>query len=382
MGEEAADLVEHLGVGRRVRPRGAADGRLVDDDGLVHVLQPLKAGVAAGEGVRPVQVALQGGGEDARDEGRLARTGHAGDGREEAKREVHVHGAQVVVRSALDAQVLAALGLRALGGDLDAAPSGEVIGGDRAFRGHHVVRWTVGHHHAALKARSGSEVAQPVGLAKGVLVVLDHHEGVAEVGKFAQRFEQSGVVALVQPDGGLVQDVHHAGQPGADLRGQADALAFAAGQRVRLAVQREVVQANAVEEAEPGFDFLEDLAADEEAALVEDLHAVRPVVGWSVAVVGAPRSNERQGLVHGGHGDLGEAQATHRHVPRGGVEFLAVAGRAIKVGHAGDQAGPRFLRRRLRVRLFEASNDALPRAVHLVDRTVVGLEMEVDHGGA
>ena len=38
------------------------------------------------------------------------------------------------------------------------------------------------------------------------------------------------VVPLVQADAGLVQDIQHAHQGGADLGGQADALALAAGQ--------------------------------------------------------------------------------------------------------------------------------------------------------
>jgi hypothetical protein len=36
--------------------------------------------------------------------------------------------------------------------------------------------------------------------------------------------QQAVVVALVQADGRFVEHVHHAGQAGADLRGQPDAL--------------------------------------------------------------------------------------------------------------------------------------------------------------
>ena len=44
--EQLADLVEHAGVGRRVRPRRAADRRLVDVDDLVEVLDALDASCA------------------------------------------------------------------------------------------------------------------------------------------------------------------------------------------------------------------------------------------------------------------------------------------------------------------------------------------------
>ena len=66
-----------------------------------------------------------------------------------------------------------------------------------------------------------------------VLVVLHHDHGVADVAQVLERFQQAGVVALVQADGGLVQHVEHAGETGADLRGEPDALALAARQRAR-----------------------------------------------------------------------------------------------------------------------------------------------------
>ena len=50
-----------------------------------------------------------------------------------------------------------------------------------------------------------------------------------------QRFEQPRVVALVQADRRLVEHVEHAGEARADLRGQPDALALAAGQRAGAA---------------------------------------------------------------------------------------------------------------------------------------------------
>ena len=59
-----------------------------------------------------------------------------------------------------------------------------------------------------------------------------------------QRREQAPVVALVQPDRGLIQHVHDAGEAGADLACQADALRFAAGERLGAAVERQIVKAD------------------------------------------------------------------------------------------------------------------------------------------
>jgi hypothetical protein len=83
-----------------------------------------------------------------------------------------------------------------------------------------------------------------VGLAHGLLVVLDDDDRVAEVAQLLERGEQAAVVALVQADRRLVEDVEHAHEARADLRGEPDALRLAAGQRLRRPVEREVVEAN------------------------------------------------------------------------------------------------------------------------------------------
>jgi len=61
--------------------------------------------------------------------------------------------------------------------------------------------------------------------AHRLLVVLDDDDGVAQVAQPLQRPDQLGVVALVQPDRRLVEDVQHPHEGGADLRREADSLA-------------------------------------------------------------------------------------------------------------------------------------------------------------
>jgi hypothetical protein len=92
--------------------------------------------------------------------------------------------------------------------------------------------------------------------------VLDHDHRVAEIAQALQRAEQARVVALVQADRGLVEDVHHADQPRADLAREADALRLAARERVGAAVERQVVEADVDQEAAAGRGFLEDLVGD------------------------------------------------------------------------------------------------------------------------
>ena len=60
--------------------------------------------------------------------------------------------------------------------------------------------------------------------------MLDDDQRVAEVAEMMQRGDQTLVVTLMQPDGRLIEHVHHADQTRADLRGQTNALRLAAGQ--------------------------------------------------------------------------------------------------------------------------------------------------------
>ena len=90
---------------------------------------------------------------------------------------------------------------------------------------------------APLDARPGAEVDQVVGRAHRVLVVLDDDHGVAHVAEPLERGDQPVVVARVQADRGLVEDIEHADQSRADLAGQADPLGLASGERRRSAVE-------------------------------------------------------------------------------------------------------------------------------------------------
>ena len=133
---------------------------------------------------------------------------------------------------------------------------------------------------AAVLAGAGAHVDDVVGRAHGLLVVLDDDHRVAQVAQAQQRVDEAPVVALVQADAGLVEDVEHADQRRADLRGQADALRLAAGQRGRGAVQGEVAEADVDQEAQALADLLDHAAADEalvsvSASRVEEARAPR-----------------------------------------------------------------------------------------------------------
>ena len=125
-------------------------------------------------------------------------------------------------------------------------------------------------HHAAVLAGARSDVHHPVGLVDGVLVMLHDDQGVAEVPEPGECLDQAAVVPLVQADRGLVEDVQHAHEAGADLGGQPDALGFAAGQGAGGPLQVQVLESDVEEEGQPGLDFLEDLVGDLGLAAGED----------------------------------------------------------------------------------------------------------------
>ena len=80
--------------------------------------------------------------------------------------------------------------------------------------------------------RPRAHVEDVIGAENRLFVVLDDNHGVTEVAQVLERVEQPAVVALVQADGRFVENVHHAGESRADLRGEADALCLAARERV------------------------------------------------------------------------------------------------------------------------------------------------------
>ena len=113
-----------------------------------------------------------------------------------------------------------------------------------------------------MAARPGAQVQQPVGRAHGVLVVFHHDHGVPQVAEFLQRGQQLLVVPMMEPDRRLVEDVEHAGQLGADLGREPDALRLAARQRGGRALEREVAQPDVLEEPEARAQLLQDRRRD------------------------------------------------------------------------------------------------------------------------
>ena len=325
-GEELADVVEDSGVGRRVGPRGATDRRLVDVDHLVDVLEAGDPGVTPGHGPRVVDLLGQRGVEDVVDQGRLAGAGDAGHGAEDAQREAHVDVVEVVLARPVDGQLTADGARAAYGRDRDLAAAAEVLAGERVGVVEQPLDAAGVDDLAPVLAGAGADVDDPVRDLDGVLVVLDDDQGVAEVLETDEGLDQPMVVALVEPDRRLVEDVEDTDQAGTDLGGQPDPLGLAAGERAAGPVEGEVVEAHVKKELQPLLDLLEHPLAD--LALTLGQLEGAEVVG---------------GLVDGQRADLGDVLAAlvagaERHRHRDRLEPRPLAGRARDLAHEALEA--------------------------------------------
>ena len=179
------------------------------------------------------------------------------------RRRVRFEPLQVVQRGAAHQQLRLTVGDRAPRAAQGMAQRlAQEARGLGARRGHQRGEIARGHHLAAEAPGAGPEIDHEIRTPDRLLVVLHHHHGVALGAQLVERIEQHRVVARVQADGRLVEDVAHAAQVGAELRRQADALRLAAGEGFRTALQAQVIEADIDQEAQPGGDFLEYLVGD------------------------------------------------------------------------------------------------------------------------
>ena len=163
--------------------------------------------------------------------------------------------------SATDDQAVAAARTPVIGRD-HGARAAEVLTGQRALDARDLGRRAGGYEFAAQTPGAGAEIDHVVRALDGLLVVLDDEHRVAQVAQARQRVEQALVVARMQADGRLVENIQNAAQPRADLRGQADALGFAAGERGRGTVEAQVVQPDFGEELKTVADLLDEARGD------------------------------------------------------------------------------------------------------------------------
>src|SRR5438105_1574569 len=109
---------------------------------------------------------------------------------------------------------------------------------------------------------AGAQVQNIIGVADGVGIVFDHEHRVAEIAQAFQRAEQAIVVALMQPNAWLIQNIKDSNQASADLGGQTYPLGLATAQCAALAAKRQITQADILQKAQACSNFLDDFTGD------------------------------------------------------------------------------------------------------------------------
>ena len=308
LAEQGPDAVEHARVGGGVAARRAADRRLIDVDHLVDVLEPADAVEAAGCVVRAVEMTRERAVERVVHERRFARAGDARHDREDAERDAQRHVLQVVLAAAGQHERLRA-GRAALLRRGDRAPPGEVVARQRARR--------------RPRSRAGVPCATicppwmpapgPMSSTKSAARIVSSSCSTTITQLPASRrrkqaLEQALVVARVQADRGLVEDVEHAHQARAHLRREPDALALAARERGAAAIERQVVEAHLRQEGQPVADLLEHAVGD---------RALRPAQ--------LERCEEARGLADREATQIRDRRAGNLHAARLGAQPRAFA---------------------------------------------------------
>src|ERR1019366_4972013 len=136
----------------------------------------------------------------------------------------------------------------ALRRDRQLAPATKPGAGERLRVAHDLARCSLRDDLTAVYACAGAHVDDVVGRQDGLPIVLDDDDRVAEIAEARLRLDEARVVARVEADAGLVEHVEHADERRADLCREPDALALARRERLRAAIEREVVEADIDEE--------------------------------------------------------------------------------------------------------------------------------------
>src|SRR5581483_5853049 len=228
-------------------PRRAADWRLIDQHHIAHQLGAFDAIEPADAPIPITFLALDRSVNHVVHQRRLAGAADAGHTREQTERNLDVDVLEVVLFRADDAQPRLG-GLAADGRDRDREVVAEILRGERAWLFQQALEGTSVDDAAALFAGAESEIDDLVGDADHVGVVFDDEDGVALIAELAQDVDEAEVVARVEADRRFVEHVERADQRGAERGRQADALRLAAGERRREAIEREVVEADVLQE--------------------------------------------------------------------------------------------------------------------------------------
>lgn len=205
----------------------SADGRLININDLVKLFNAKDLVIIQRTHPRAVEFTQEGFLYDLVHKAGLAAARHARYAGKDTKRNIHIDIFEVVRPRAAHAEVFpAAIAPRLR--YLDALHAREKLTGDGFRRLHDVFQRAFCNNMPAVFARSGANIHNIVRRTDRIFIVFNHNERISKIAHSLKRCEQARVIPLVQADARFVKDIQHAHKAGTDLRGQADALCFAA----------------------------------------------------------------------------------------------------------------------------------------------------------
>ena len=199
-------------------------------------------------------------------QGALARSGHAGNNRKRTELNLGGNVFKVVGTGTRDLKA-AATGLATRIGNPNHSLAGQVGTRHRIGARHDIGRRSRCDHVSAVHARAGAHVDHIVGSTNRILIMLDDNNGIADIAQALKCLNQALVIALMEADRWLVQNVQDTHEAGANLRCQANALGLASGKRRRGTVEGQIVESDIDQKAQALQDFLNNAPADKLLAL-------------------------------------------------------------------------------------------------------------------
>ena len=200
------------------------------------------------------------------------------------------------------------------------------------------------HHLAAALTGERADVHDPIGVLDQLHIVLHQQHRIALRDEATAHVEHRTPFHRMQARRGLIQDIGHAIQPGAQLRGQAQALHLTTRERFRRPIQAEVPKA----EFQCGFKGRKEGLKEQVFSVIRlRLLGFEELVGLA----------EREGIEfvdrQPGVGDL--ERLRRQPAPLTGI---ALAG-----FHETQDAGTQRIRLRLRIGLGQVAGHGAPRAL-------------------
>ena len=238
--------------------------------------------------------------------------------------------------------------------------STEVLTGEGRGLRRNLLGRPVSHEIAAQAAGSYAQIDNVVSPLDRLEVVFNDDNRVAQIAKLRESREKAVVVACVQSDGRLVENIEDSAQFRPDLRGEADALGFTAGKRRGGAVEAEIVEADSQQETDAPSDLFDDAAGHLLFALGEF-----EVLGHFERLAGRKR---------GKVGDRQFGEPDGKALP---PEPAAVARCAGGGGHEASQPGAEVFRGKGRMPLVEQAQQSLEGIARLAGGEVIAAEEQV-----